>query len=193
MLWTKLTEKALNISAKMHDGQYRKGPERLPVITHLVAVANIVSAHTDDEEVVVAALLHDTIEDTSYTKEDMEHEFGSCVTDLVCGVTIPEAHDGEPHTWSADRRRYYHNIKEASDASALIAAADKLHNFRSVLDAYTSNPNQFWKDFGGTAEDRVHVYGAIVEAIVPRIPPRLADDLLGAWEKYRLFVNKISL
>jgi len=191
MLWTPLTERALNTAARLHDGRHRKGEEKNPEIVHLVAVASIVSQYTDDEEVVAAALLHDTIEDTSYTAFDLKKEFGDRVCELVCGVTIPEAHDEEGHEWKKDRTRYYENLKDAPNESALIAAVDKLHNFTSILRQYEESPEQFQKEFGGTKEDRILVYKAIVDLLIPRIPKELADDLQSVWEKYKTFVQAL--
>jgi len=191
MLWTEKTEKALNMAAVLHDGQYRKGKERLPFITHPIAVANIVSQYTDDEDVIAAALLHDALEDTHYTYSEMAKAFGKRVADIVLGVSIPEAIEADGHSWAKDRTRYCENLKKAPLESALVAAADKMHNFGSVLKEYASDPKRFKKDFDGTAEDRVHVYGAIVEVLVGRIPKQFADELSKIWELYRAFVASL--
>jgi len=191
MLWTQKTEVALNKAAVLHDGQYRKGKEKLPFITHPIAVANIVSAYTKDEDVVVAALLHDTLEDTLYGYESMASEFETRVADIVRGVTIPEAENSSLGNWTKDRTRYFENLKQASNESALVATADKLHNFKSVLRDYCNDTEQFRKDFSGTAKDRVHVYGAIVNHLVERIPEEFAGELSKTWESYRAFVESL--
>lgn len=192
MLWTEKTERALNKAAELHDGQHRKGDRQLPFITHPIAVASIVSKFTDDDDIVAAALLHDTIEDTAYTREEMQKDFGDSITEIVLGVTIPEAHEGEPHTWTSDRTRYIENLKKASMESAMVAAADKIHNFNSVLEDYSGKEEQYKKDFGGTSSDRVHVYGTIVQLISERIPDAFAKELNESWRKYKTFVESLD-
>lgn len=190
MLLTPLTERALNAAAKLHDGQYRK-KSRLPYITHLVATASIVSMHSSDEEVVAAALLHDTLEDTAYTEEELHAEFGPRVAELVLSVTIPEMLEGEGADWGRDRRRYCEQIVSAPDAAALIVAADKLHNFRCIAFEYGDDAAAFRKDFGGSSEDRIAVYGAIVRAVEDRIPAELASELKAAWDGYHDFLKTL--
>jgi len=193
MLWTLKTEKALYKAALLHDGQYRKGENNLPFIVHPIVVSGIVSQHTDDEDVVTAALLHDTLEDTKYTKDEMESEFGEKVASIVLGVTIPEAYEGDEHSsWTDDRTRYIENLRGASNESAIVAAADKIHNFRSVLENYSDDKEKFKKDFGGNAKDRIHVYGSIVELVASRVPKKLAEELEEAWVQYKKFIDDVG-
>ncbi len=192
MQWNDRIEKALYKAASLHDGLYRKGPDRLPALVHLVAVAAIVSEYTDDEDVVVAALLHDTIEDTSYTKDDLARDFGDRVMGLVLGVTIPDMHEGkETGGWGRDRRRYFENLRTAPMGSVLIAGADKLHNFTSIIEDYGRDPEGFRRDFVGTKEDRLRVYGSIADLIRDRLGEEhpLSLRLAGAWQKYADFVR----
>jgi len=193
MYWTPRIEKALYKAAQLHEGIYRKGPEHLPALVHLVAVASIVSEYTKEEDTIVAALLHDTIEDTKYSPEMMREEFGDKVTNIVMGVTIPEMHEGkETGEWSHDRRRYFENLKAAPMESVFVAAADKIHNFLSVLEGYRQDPERFKKDFHGTKEDRLRVYGAIADLIQDRIGHEhpLAQRLNAAWKDYEEFVRQ---
>jgi len=183
MFYSPLTKKALEKAAALHDGQYRKGPRRLPILTHLVSVAGIVAHHTDDAEVIAAALLHDSIEDTPYSQEEMHAEFGEKITEYVIGVTIPEVHNGINHEWMKDRRNYYKNLAEASAQSALIAAADKIDNFTSIVLDYAGKPEDFRAVFSGSPEDRAFVYQAIVDMLTPRVPKELARELNTAWEE----------
>lgn len=193
VMWSPRIEQALYKAALLHEGIYRKGPVHLPALVHLVAVASIVSDHTDDEDVVVAALLHDSIEDTPYTPEELEREFGARVRTLVLGVTIPEMHEGkEAGTWSRDRRRYFENLRAAPLESVLIAGADKYHNFSSVVEGYARHPEEFKKDFSGTKEDRLRVYGSIADLIQDRLGHThpLAQAVHDAWIRYEAFVRE---
>jgi GTP diphosphokinase / guanosine-3',5'-bis(diphosphate) 3'-diphosphatase len=189
MLWTEKTERALNLAAILHDGQYRKGDKKLPVLTHIVAVASIAGMHTDDEDVITAALLHDLLEDTPYTYEEMSSDFSERVANIVRGVSIPEAVESDDHSWTADRTRYYENLKNAPVESAIVAAADKIHNFSTMITDYSTDKEKFKEDFGGSLADRARVYGAIVGVVIDRIPEGLANELAKVWSKYKVFVE----
>ena len=78
MKFTPIITKAINTAATLHDGQERKG-DGLPYIVHPFSVALILMEYSQDEDVIVAGLLHDTIEDTGYTREQMEEDFGERV------------------------------------------------------------------------------------------------------------------
>ncbi|MCA9357566.1 bifunctional (p)ppGpp synthetase/guanosine-3',5'-bis(diphosphate) 3'-pyrophosphohydrolase, partial [Candidatus Kaiserbacteria bacterium] len=75
-MYTYKIEQATKAAALLHQDQLRKGEVALPYITHLVGVTMILRDYTDDEDTLVAALLHDTIEDTDYTLEELKADFG---------------------------------------------------------------------------------------------------------------------
>ena len=77
--------KALDFATAAHDGQFRKSGE--PYITHPIHVAKILASYESDSDAIIAALLHDTVEDTDVTIEDVKREFGENVMQLVDGVT----------------------------------------------------------------------------------------------------------
>jgi guanosine-3',5'-bis(diphosphate) 3'-pyrophosphohydrolase len=193
MRLTPLTQKALEKAAILHDGQRRKGNKHLPFITHPVTVASIVSQHTDDERVIAAALLHDTVEDTPYTEAELRADFGPEIADIVLGVTAPTKLKGEPYSWPKGTEEYTATLQAASRDSSLVAAADKIHNFRSTLADYTHHPERFSKDFGGTIGERIEGYAAIVEVIKAKIAPSpLFDELEQVWLEYKAFVESIE-
>ena len=88
-MYTYKIEQAIKAAAILHDGQLRKGNVPLPYITHLYAVAMILESYTEDEDTIVAGLLHDTLEDTDYTPEELEADFGKEVCEAVLAVTEP--------------------------------------------------------------------------------------------------------
>ena len=91
-----LLARAVAYAAEEHVGQFRKGTQ-LPYIVHPMEVAAICGTMTEDEEVLAAAVLHDTIEDTPATKEDLEDRFGPRVTELVLSQS-ENKREGQPAT-----------------------------------------------------------------------------------------------
>ena len=79
-------EKAIIFATKAHAGAYRKGKVK-PYILHPIEALAIVKRFTDDEDVITAAILHDTVEDTSVTVERLEKEFGPRIAALVASVS----------------------------------------------------------------------------------------------------------
>ena len=120
--------KAINIATKLHDGQQRKG-DGIPYIVHPFSVALILMNYTVDEDVLIGGILHDMIEDTGYTKEQMEQDFGARVTRFVLDVTeLPK-----PLSWKERKDAYLKHLTEATFEAKLICAADKIHNLQSML------------------------------------------------------------
>jgi len=123
-----LVERALQKAAILHDGQYRKGDERLPYVSHVVGVAFLARSYGASDTVVAAALLHDTVEDTDYTTEALRADFGDEVAGIVAGVT-------EDKTLPRAERKvaYLEGLRSAPEASAFVSACDLLHNLRSMI------------------------------------------------------------
>ncbi len=127
-------EQAIRAAAILHKDQVRKGDIPYPYITHTFAVAMIVSDYTDKEDVIVGALLHDTLEDTDYTGEELREDFGGTVLTLVESVTRPQSDEGK--NWLEIKKQYIKQLKKAPEDALIIAAADKIHNMRSMVETY---------------------------------------------------------
>jgi (p)ppGpp synthase/HD superfamily hydrolase len=117
-------------AAEKHAQQRRKGAAGEPYINHLLEVAELVSsALTEpDTNLVIAALLHDTVEDTGVTKEELAQRYGSDVADLVMEVT-----DDKSLPKAERKRLQVQNAPKKSPRAQVIKLADKISNMRSVL------------------------------------------------------------
>ena len=129
--------RAVEFAAHKHKDQRRKGVSASPYINHPIALAKILAEEggVSDANVIVAALLHDTLEDTQTTKQELVGEFGELIANVVDEVTDTKSVD------SATRKRL--QISKASHASneaKLVKLADKIANLRDIL----SDPPDGW-------------------------------------------------
>ena len=124
-----LVIRAAQFSAQRHRDHRRKDAKQTPYINHPIALAAILSeAGVSDPEVLAAALLHDTIEDTDTTYDDIRGEFGKAIADLVAEVT-----DAKFLEKAARKRIQVSRAGRASDRAKLIKLADKICNLRDML------------------------------------------------------------
>jgi guanosine-3',5'-bis(diphosphate) 3'-pyrophosphohydrolase len=121
--------RALDFAARKHSGQRRKGEAGEPYVNHLAEVARLVAEATDgsDTVAVLAALLHDAIEDTPTTREELEREFGREVADIVVEVT-----DDKSLPKTERKRLQVETAPDKSRRAKLIKIADKTSNLRSI-------------------------------------------------------------
>ena len=123
--------KAFEIARKLHDGQFRKSGE--PYIIHPVAVAKILAGFGMDNETVIAGLLHDAVEDTGYTREQLVEDFDEKIADLVEGVTklTNISYDSSEAAQAENFRKMF--LAMSKDIRVLIVKlADRLHNMRTL-------------------------------------------------------------
>lgn len=130
--------KTINLASQLHDGQHRRDAEKTPYISHLVGAALLVSSVTTDEDIIAAALMHDSLEDVpDYTYEDLAEDCGERVAEIVKNVTEDKS---LPY---AERKRAYLEHLQNSDAdSVLVSVADKIHNalsFENMEDKHKHN------------------------------------------------------
>lgn len=137
-----MIDEAIEFATKAHEGQFRKGTRR-PYIIHPIEVADIVSGMTKDEEVICAAVLHDTIEDCrGITKDVLKLRFGSRVADIV----VQESED-KSRTWEERKGATINRLKHAPVEVQMIGLADKLSNMRDIDRDYPAEGEALWSRF----------------------------------------------
>lgn len=125
-----LALKAAHYAAEKHSGQRRKGTALEPYINHLIEVAMLLAEATGGKDVtlVMAGLLHDTVEDTQVTRDDLVSEFGEEIAGLVMEVTDDKSLPKEER-----KRLQVVNAPHKSNRAKLIKMADKISNLRAML------------------------------------------------------------
>ena len=128
----KLLLKALAFAAHKHRDQRRKDVEASPYINHPIALGNILcnEGHITDIEVICAALLHDTIEDTDTTATDLEREFGRNICEIVLSVT-----DDKSLPPQTRKQLQIEHAAHSSDQAKLVKLADKISNVRDIANS----------------------------------------------------------
>ena len=128
---SKVVDKAMAFAIEAHKGQIRKYTNE-PYVFHPMNVAKLVAQVTDDQEVIAAALLHDTVEDTDVTLEDIQHEFGGYIAAWVENLTdVSKPEDGNRAARKAIDRA--HTAKALPPAKT-IKLADLIDNSRSIVE-----------------------------------------------------------
>lgn len=137
-----VVEKAIAFATQAHEGQFRKGTTR-PFIVHPLEVGQIVATMTEDEEIISAAFLHDTIEDCEgVTREMIREEFSERVASLV----VQESED-KTKTWMERKSATIERLKSAPWEVQVIALGDKLSNMRDIDRDYPLNGDALWNRF----------------------------------------------
>lgn len=183
MFLTKKIEKAIVRSAELHRKQNRKA-SGAPYIVHPFAVAFLLAHYVEDEDVICAGLLHDVLEDVpSYGAEKMKEEFGENVYRIVKEVTedqnLKESWNpfSKPGHWKKRKTQYLENLKNDSPEGLMIAAADKIHNIRSLVDGYESQGDEVWKFFRGKKEEIFWFYDSVLLILREKLIHPLTDEL----------------
>jgi len=185
-------EQAIRAAAVLHKEQTRKGDAPLPYVTHLYAVAWLVNDYTEDESTIVAALLHDTLEDTSYTGDELEEDFGRKVRSIVEAVSEPKGVNGAKLSWKARKEAYAKKLKTAPEEALLVAAADKIHNMRSLVEQYYDDHQGFIKDFGGALDDRAMMYQDISNVLNSRLKNDIIAEFNHVYTEYKNFIANVK-
>ena len=155
---------ALALAAQAHRDQLRKGSE-LPYIAHPVHVSVILIRHGFDEDMAIAGLLHDVVEDTDVPLESIRAAFGEQVARLVAAVSETKAIDGVELPWEQRKaEKLAHLHAGASDVAAL-KAADAIHNARSIVADLQSVGPSVWARFKRGPEQTVGYYDAICDGV----------------------------
>ncbi len=169
-------QRAFRYAAEKHAGQTRK-QTAVPYLSHLMAVASLVLEAGGDEDMAIAGLLHDVVEDCGGMPRlrEIRKQFGPRVAKIVEGCTDSF---GEPKPeWMERKKDYLREVKHANAKTRLVSASDKLHNVRTILADYRRDGEAIWARFSGKKEGTLWYYRALSDEYRRRNPNRITREL----------------
>ena len=169
---------AVRWASHLHADQCRKGTD-IAYVSHLLAVASLVLEDGGTEEEAIAGVLHDAIEDCRVAAAEIRARFGAPVADIVVACTEPPGPDGKKLPWDVRKPRYLDHLEHADlSAGALrVAAADKLHNARSILTDLREHGPELWDRFTKGATDQREYYDRVASILLARHDSVITHEL----------------
>ncbi|MBO5614695.1 MAG: bifunctional (p)ppGpp synthetase/guanosine-3',5'-bis(diphosphate) 3'-pyrophosphohydrolase [Prevotella sp.] len=180
---TSLLDRAITFAVKAHQGMERKG-KGFPYVVHPMEAVCIVATMTNDQELLAAAALHDVIEDTDTTADDLKKEFGERVAMLVEAESDDKTGGSKAETWHQRKQDTLDRLRNADLDIKIVALGDKLSNMRAIAHDYAVLGDELWNRF--TVKDPAeHAwrYHALAEALND-----LSDT--DAYKEFHTLVNK---
>jgi GTP pyrophosphokinase len=168
--------RAFQFAAEKHAGQTRKA-STIPYIAHLIGVASLVLEAGGDEDLAIAALLHDVVEDCGGAPmlKEVRRRFGSRVAKVVDGCTDADTFPKAP--WRERKEKYIRHLKTADADTRLVSAADKLNNVRSIVSDYRAIGESVWSRFNGGREGTLWYYRTLRDELLRPKRNRITREL----------------
>ena len=182
---TELLDRAIIFAVRAHAGTERRG-KGYPYIVHPLEALEIVSTMTADQELLAAAVLHDTVEDTAVTLAQIQAVFGERIAKLVADES-DEVHEGltEEESWHARKRAAIERLSRASREAKMVALGDKLSNMRAIARDYAVRGDALW-DLFHTKDPKDHEwhYRGLADAL------RELEDTF-AFQEFEKLINQV--
>jgi hypothetical protein len=169
----KLSERALNFAMRAHDGQVRKSEKDKPMIIHPMIVGDLLKYYGYDDNVVAAGYLHDVVEDTKYTIEDISRLFGGDVTGLVLLASEPD----KDETWEIRKKHTIKISKDLPERNKAVICADKIANLEDSLILLEKNGELDFSAFKRGKEDQQWYYEGMFNSLSSDFESPMIDRL----------------
>jgi (p)ppGpp synthase/HD superfamily hydrolase len=176
-------DRALLYATHVHGGQVRKGTS-IPYVAHLLAVAATVLEYGGDEDLAIAALLHDSVEDQGGKArlEDVRNRFGERVAQIVraCSDSLADTAKGERKAhWQKRKKAYLTHLQTATEDVLRVSLADKVHNARAILrDLRNVNVGErIWSRFSQSKKRTLWYYRSLADTFCEMLPGQLSEEL----------------
>lgn len=182
---TELLDRAIIFAVQAHAGTERRG-KGYPYIVHPMEAMEIVATMTSDQELLAAAALHDTVEDTDVTLEQLRAEFGERIASLVAEESdvMPEGMTEEA-SWHQRKQAAIDRLSKASHDAKMVALGDKLSNMRAIARDYDELGDTLWNRFHAkNPKDHEWRYRGLADAL------RELNDTY-AYQEFERLINQV--
>ena len=182
---TELLDRAIIFAVRAHAGTERRG-KGYPYIVHPLEAVEIVATMTADQELLAAAALHDTVEDTDVTVEQLRAEFGDRIASLVADESdeMP-AGMSEEDSWHGRKQAAIDRLSRASRDAKMVALGDKLSNMRAIARDYAVRGDELWNIFHAKdPKDHEWHYRGLADAL------RELEDTV-AFKEFESLINQV--
>jgi (p)ppGpp synthase/HD superfamily hydrolase len=160
-------DRAIEVAALAHKGQVRKGTA-LPYVSHVYAVGLMLARAGLPDDIVAAGILHDTVEDTPLTLDDIRREFGDRIASIVEGCSEPD----KGASWEERKQHTVEHLRAAPWEVCAVAIADKLHNLRTIAREIEMRGEGVWDRFKRGRAEQAWYYRALADSLCgPSAPP----------------------
>ena len=158
-------EKAKQFAINAHKGQIRKNEKEKPYIIHPLSVGLLLESYGYDEELIIAGYLHDVVEDTKYTIEDIKKKFGNNIAELVTKVTEPD----KTKSWEERKQYIINQTKTLPLKNKLVICADKINNLEDIMIKFQKNNTRDFSAFNRGEEKQKWYYTNIYKSLINSI------------------------
>ncbi len=197
MIFTPRLDEAIKLATRLHRNQIRNDNEKTPYVSHLIAVAIILSEVTNDEDIIIAGLLHDALEDVPrYTYEKLVEDCGERVATIVRHVSEPlDANKdmSEQLPWLTRKESYLRVLREGGIESAMVSSADKIHNTESFLVDIEKEDGAFAARFGSSVRNRLWFHEQVLLVVTEKLggDHKLVQKFNTSTESFRSLVSRL--
>ncbi len=178
---------AIRFASYAHQDEFRKGTT-IPYIVHPLDVVSILMKNGASEDLVIAGVLHDVLEDTPHSRKEIRKNFGDSIGALVEGASESEAltkglsNDEKKKTWKLRKTERIEKVKTSGRELRLLICADKLANIRDLLADLHLQGESVWAKFNSTKEEQAWYYREMASAMAS---PKGADADISALPAYQ--------
>lgn len=182
---TELLDRAIIFAVRAHAGTERRG-KGFPYIVHPMEAVEIVATITADQELLAAAALHDTVEDTDVTVDQLRAEFGDRIAALVASESdVVMAGVSEEDSWHTRKKAAIDRLAAASHDAKIVALGDKLSNMRAIARDYAVKGDELWKIFHAkNPKDHEWHYRGLADSL-----RELSDTF--AFKEFEALINQV--
>ncbi len=177
-----IKEKAKIFAIKAHKGQIRKSEPDKPMIIHPISVGLLLEEYGYDDEVIAAGFLHDVVEDTKYTLEDIKKEFGSEIASLVKSAWGPD----QSLSWEERKKHTIETSKNLPLRNKVVICADKINNLEDLMIKFEKNGKRDFNAFKRGEESQKWYYTSIYESLITN-----EDENLPIFKRFKEVLDKV--